>query len=131
MRGYRYLADCLKALAHPVRLQILEVLQSEGEACVCHLEVRLGKRQAYISQHLAKLREVGLVQDRREGLNVFYANTREGIGPFIRDAKSLAVEGARADGRKLTFASLPPFSPERCSCPKCEPKATQEAPEEN
>ncbi|MBX3061322.1 MAG: winged helix-turn-helix transcriptional regulator [Anaerolineae bacterium] len=42
-------ANYFKALAHPVRLQILAVLR-QGEACVCHLEVILQRRQAYISQ---------------------------------------------------------------------------------
>jgi DNA-binding transcriptional ArsR family regulator len=43
-----------KALAHPVRLQILDMLRS-GEVCVCHMETALGKRQAYISQQLMVL----------------------------------------------------------------------------
>jgi DNA-binding transcriptional ArsR family regulator len=49
-----------KALAHPVRLQILDMLRS-GEVCVCHMEAVLGKRQAYISQQLMVLRDAGLV----------------------------------------------------------------------
>ena len=36
-----------KALAHPIRLQILDMLRG-GEVCVCHMEAALGKRQAYI-----------------------------------------------------------------------------------
>ena len=60
-----------KALAHPVRLQILDMLRN-GEVCVCHMEIALGKRQAYISQQLMVLRDAGLVESRKDGLSVFY-----------------------------------------------------------
>jgi DNA-binding transcriptional ArsR family regulator len=60
-----------KALAHPVRLQILDMLRG-GEVCVCHMEAVLGKRQAYISQQLMVLRDAGLVESRKDGLSVFY-----------------------------------------------------------
>ncbi|MGD8604190.1 MAG: metalloregulator ArsR/SmtB family transcription factor, partial [Anaerolineales bacterium] len=99
-----------------------EILQEEGEACVCHMEARLNQRQAYISQHLAKLREVGLVEDRRDGLNVFYALALSGMDSLLREARRLAVEVARADGLELTFTPIRKISPERCGCPKCEMK---------
>ncbi|MGD2161700.1 MAG: metalloregulator ArsR/SmtB family transcription factor [Anaerolineales bacterium] len=122
MNGYRLIAQMLKALAHPVRLQILEVLQEEGEACVCHMEARLNQRQAYISQHLAKLREVGLVEDHREGLNVFYALAIPGVDALLKDSRQLAAETARASGLELAFTPIRKLSPERCGCPKCEEK---------
>jgi DNA-binding transcriptional ArsR family regulator len=71
MTAYDDLAVRFKALAHPVRLQILDMLRS-GEACVCHMETALNKRQAYISQQLMVLRDAGLVDARRDGLQVFY-----------------------------------------------------------
>lgn len=71
MTAYDELATRFKALAHPVRLQILDLLRS-SDACVCHMETALGKRQAYISQQLMVLREAGLVDSRKEGLQVFY-----------------------------------------------------------
>ena len=82
MDGYDQVAEIGKALGHPVRLQILQVLREE-EACVCHLEAILGQRQAYISQHLMRLREAGLVVDRREGMNVFYSLANEAIGSLL------------------------------------------------
>jgi ArsR family transcriptional regulator len=122
MKGYPLIAQMFKALAHPARLQILEILQEEGEACVCHMESRLNQRQAYISQHLAKLREVGLVEDRREGLNVFYALALPGTEALLKEARQLAAEVVRADGHELSFTPIRKVSPERCSCPKCEEK---------
>ncbi len=120
MNEYRLTANLLKALAHPIRLQILEVLQKEGEACVCHLEIRLGQRQSYISQQLMKLREAGLVEDRRDGLNVFYAIIHPELGPLLEDAKRLTLDKAQRDGVRLTLPSIQDFNPEDCKCPTCE-----------
>ncbi|MEW6232250.1 MAG: metalloregulator ArsR/SmtB family transcription factor [Chloroflexota bacterium] len=63
--------EAIKALAHPSRLRILELLR-DGELCVCEMEPRLGLRQANLSQHLAVLRANGLVEARKEGLRVIY-----------------------------------------------------------
>ncbi len=65
-------AGVLRALAHPARLQILQLLR-ERERCVCEFESLLGLRQPNISQHLAILRAAGLVTTRRDGLRVLYS----------------------------------------------------------
>lgn len=91
---------------HPARLAMLDVLR-EGEACVCHLEAALGYRQAYISQHLMVLREAGLVEDRREGWNVYYHVT----GPDVFAVMD-AVPGKAAGPRIGKLA--------QCPCPKCQ-----------
>lgn len=122
MNGYKRMAMVLKALAHPARLQILRLLEEEGEACVCHMEKRLHRRQAYISQHLAKLREAGLVEDRREGLNVFYALASEGIDRLLEQVEGMAVGSALAEGEQLTLPDIRRISPKQCGCPKCEGK---------
>jgi DNA-binding transcriptional ArsR family regulator len=120
MNGYKKVASLMKALSHPTRLQILETLRKEGEACVCHLEHRLGQRQAYISQQLAKLREVDLVSDRRDGLNVYYAAADDGIDDLIQDARNLAVAIAQRDGVVLEFEAQRSIDADPCSCPRCE-----------
>ena len=66
------IAQRLKALADPTRLQILHFLGC-GELCVGDLVSRVGGTQANISKHLAVLRGAGLVRPRREGMNVYYA----------------------------------------------------------
>ena len=63
-------AAIFRALAHPGRVRILELL-AEQEMCVCELATALHRRQAYVSQQLCVLRRAGLVVDRREGLQVF------------------------------------------------------------
>jgi DNA-binding transcriptional ArsR family regulator len=55
-------AALFRALMHPTRLAILEMLRDDEE-CVCHMEAMLGLRQAHVSQHLSVLREAGLVDD--------------------------------------------------------------------
>jgi len=69
-------AALLRTLANPARLRIaLRLL--EGECAVAELETELGVRQPNLSQHLAKLREAGLVATRRESRAVFYRLAEE------------------------------------------------------
>ena len=70
MDTYHDKAKLLKLLAHPMRLQILDLVRRSDE-CVCHLSAVLDKPQPYVSQQLAILREAGLIVDRKEGTNVF------------------------------------------------------------
>lgn len=63
-----------KALSDETRLRIM-VLLSEKELCVCQLEWALRLNQAKVSRHLTVLKNAGLLQDRREGLWVFYSLT--------------------------------------------------------
>jgi ArsR family transcriptional regulator len=120
MNAHQLAADVLKAMAHPVRLQIMQVLQAEGEACVCHLEAALGQRQAYISQQLATLREAGLVEDRREGLNVFYAVASDEVGAFLSGMKKIVIDLNPAGSTGIEFSIPSSSGGRRCGCPKCE-----------
>lgn len=61
-----------KACADQTRLRILNMLASEGEICVCHLVDVLQTNQPKVSRHLAYLKRVGLVTDRKDGLWVHY-----------------------------------------------------------
>ena len=64
-------SELLKALAHPVRLRIIELLSS-GELCVKRLEELLGVSQPAVSQHLRRLRYGGLIESERRGHLVCY-----------------------------------------------------------
>lgn len=68
---YNQQVQLFKLLSHPLRLAILEMLR-EGEHCVCHLGTHLKARQSSISQQIATLREAGMINDRRDGWNVYY-----------------------------------------------------------
>lgn len=67
------LAGMFKALGHPVRLQIVDLLSRfEGQICVCDVESQFDLSQPTISHHLKILREAGLVQAEQRGLWVYY-----------------------------------------------------------
>ena len=63
---YKEAAEVLKAIAHPTRLKILEILLS-NQGCVRELEEALKKPQANISQHLTILRKAGIVDFSERG----------------------------------------------------------------
>lgn len=105
MSSYEYLTEIFKGLAHPTRLQILDLLR-EGEMCVCHIEATLGKRQAYVSQQLMTLREAGLVDSRRDGLQVYYRLTY----PHITELLNITLGTTREAGIQCV---------EGCPCPAC------------
>lgn len=62
----------LKAMANEFRLLVLCYLAESGELSVGELADRIGLSQSALSQHLAKLREEGLVATRKEAQTVFY-----------------------------------------------------------
>ena len=80
----------LSALADPTRLRILAALR-ENELSVAELQEVLGIGQSRISNHLAQLKSVGLLRDRREGQKAYYRRAEMG-----RDIWSLA-EGAAGE----------------------------------
>lgn len=106
--------NLFRALMHPTRLAILDMLRS-GEQCVCHMEAHLGKRQAYISQQLMVLREAGLVDDQRDGLNVYYRVINPQVFAVIDSAR--AMLGVALDTAQVCDL------PDGCPCPKCSPVA--------
>jgi ArsR family transcriptional regulator len=73
------LAERLKALAHPARLEILRVLAARG-TCVCGAVVKaMPLSQATVSQHLKVLKEAGLIRGRIDGKNSCYCVEPDGI----------------------------------------------------
>jgi DNA-binding transcriptional ArsR family regulator len=70
------------ALADPSRRAIFESL-TRGEAAVKELTARFAITQPAISQHLAALKDAGLVQGRREGRRVYYRVEPGGLKPLI------------------------------------------------
>ena len=64
-------AEVCKTLSNPIRLKIINELQ-DGEMTVGALAKKLGIRQAHVSQHLAMLRQRGVVKTRRDGPNIYY-----------------------------------------------------------
>jgi len=72
------MAETLKAVAHPVRLQIVNILMN-GERSVGELVKRLGTKQSLTSQQLSILKSRGILKSRRNGNVVFYSLENKGI----------------------------------------------------
>jgi len=70
--SYEKEAEIVKALGHPVRLQIVLAL-AQKPWCVCDLAQELDLRQPYLSQQLAYLRRAGNIHGEKEGLQVEYS----------------------------------------------------------
>ncbi len=66
-----HVAEVMKAVAHPVRLQIIELLEKR-EACVSAIVKAVGGKQAITSQHLNMMRDKGVLSSRRDGAKVYY-----------------------------------------------------------
>ncbi|MCU0493357.1 MAG: metalloregulator ArsR/SmtB family transcription factor [Chloroflexaceae bacterium] len=74
------LSDDLQLLAHPIRLQILDMLtRREGQVCVCDLEAALPVKQPTVSHHLKLLRAAGLIDCERQGLWAYYFVRRDAL----------------------------------------------------
>ena len=89
-------ADLLKALANPLRLQIVMALR-DGPRCVHELVDELEVSQPLVSQHLRVLRGAHLLRTERRGREIAYSLDDEHVLHIAADAISHA--GERADGR--------------------------------
>ena len=79
-------AEFFKALAHPVRIRILEILR-EREKSVYELQDALGLDQSTVSQQLAVLRAKNVVHARKQGTTVRYAMLDPGVGDVLDAAR--------------------------------------------
>ncbi len=105
-------AQLFKLLAHPVRIGILTLLR-DGEHCVCHIEAHLGLRQSAISQQLALLREADLVQDRRDGWNIFYRVSNPAVYAILDSAAEFSGQAYEPLSNNEVH----------CCCPDCSSKS--------
>jgi DNA-binding transcriptional ArsR family regulator len=87
-------AKYFRGLGDPIRLRILELLQSEGELSVGALVERLGLPQPQVSNHLVCLRWCGFVDARREGRTVFNRIADARVGAMLELAHSLLADNA-------------------------------------
>ena len=85
----------LAILAHPVRMQLLDVLsRKEGMVCVCDLESAVPVKQPTVSHHLRLLREAGLIHAEKQGLYAYYRVDRDVLDALrVRITQRLAAFG--------------------------------------
>ncbi len=89
-------AEILKALGHPTRLLMIEVL-SKGERCVCELNEIVPADHSTISKHLSILKQAGLVYDRKDGLRVYYRLACPCIMEFLGSVNKVIEFRAKKD----------------------------------
>ena len=65
-------AFIMKAIAHPLRIAIADFLR-DGEQCVCDIAEYVGSERSNVSKHLSIMEKVGILDSRKEGLNVIYS----------------------------------------------------------
>jgi len=70
-------AQIFKALGDETRLRIMALLLGGQELCVCDLMAALDLPQSSVSRHLSYLRNAGLVDDRRQGIWMYYTINKE------------------------------------------------------
>ena len=71
-RLYRARAEIIRALAHPLRLEIVDLL-AKGERCVEDIASAVGSERSNVSRHLMVLASADLLNSRKKGLNVYYS----------------------------------------------------------
>ena len=91
MRIYAYMyeeAKLFAVLSDPARLEILSVL-ARKKGCVSELQVRTGRNQPNISQHLRVLRDSGLVEFRKDGRKTCYSVCKPEVSELLRFASKI------------------------------------------
>lgn len=93
-QGLQARARIMKALAHPSRIFIVERLRKR-EHCVCELTAMIGADISTVSKHLAVLKNAGIVQDERRGVQIFYSLKCPCVVDFFSCAEAVLKAEAR------------------------------------
>jgi ArsR family transcriptional regulator len=96
--------EIFKSLGDPTRLRIVKLLAQHGEVCVCKIVDELEMNQPAVSFHMAKLKQVGLLNARKEGQWIHYSLKVEALkdGPLaflseiVSDAEASAGTASKA-----------------------------------
>jgi ArsR family transcriptional regulator len=99
----RLKAEFFKALGHPLRIRVLELL-SDGEQSVSALLEQVGAEQPHLSQQLAVLRRAGFVTTRREGATVMYALADARIVELLAVSRQMLIDLVTATRDELQGA---------------------------
>jgi DNA-binding transcriptional ArsR family regulator len=92
---YQKRAEIMKALAHPSRLFIVDVLNECGELCVCEIMEAVGSDQSTVSKHLSIMKQSGIIDHRREGRNSLYRLARPCVLNFITCIEEVMKENLK------------------------------------
>ncbi|MGN6368217.1 MAG: ArsR/SmtB family transcription factor [Phycisphaerae bacterium] len=101
---YERKAEIIKAVAHPLRVAVVDFLK-EGEKCVCEIAGHVGSERSNVSRHLAVMLKAGILRSRKEGLMVFYELRTPCIVNFLNCATQTLKHNVSEDARALAGAS--------------------------
>jgi len=100
---YERQAEIAKAVAHPLRIAVIDFLK-DGERCVCDIAEHVGSERSNISRHLAVMVHAGVLTCRKDGLKVFYCLKTPCVAQWLSCITRVVKQQAR-DNEKL-LASL-------------------------
>ncbi|OJV90241.1 MAG: hypothetical protein BGO39_01265 [Chloroflexi bacterium 54-19] len=102
---YRLQAEICRTLSDPVRLQIIDNLK-DGECTVSELVDNIGLRQANVSQHLAVLRQAGLVLTRRQATTIYYRLSYPQIVEACQITRQILIDQLSQGSRLVAINTL-------------------------
>ena len=97
---YERQADILQAIGHPLRIAITDFLK-DGERCVCNIAEHIGSERSNVSRHLAILVNAGLLDSRKQGLNVIYSLKCHCVLDFLSCATKCLKLQVTADNKLI------------------------------
>ena len=95
---YEARARIIKALAHPARLMMVDELKA-GPRCVCEIREIVGSDMSTVSKHLLVLKNAGIVQDEKRGVQVYYRLRCPCVVDFFECAEKILVTTAKEQMR--------------------------------
>lgn len=102
---YEARARIIKAMAHPTRLFLVDELAKHGQRCVCELTELVGADMSTVSKHLAVLKNAGIVDDDKRGLQVYYRLRVQCVLSFFECVESVMKCNVRNQRRLLAGES--------------------------
>ncbi len=94
----RQLIKVFKALSDETRLRIFKILQERKEVCVCEIMQALNISQSRASRNLGILKDAGFVNDRRDGLWVYYSINNDKVNEYHSAVNELVKDWLEDDG---------------------------------
>jgi len=95
-------AEIAKAIAHPLRIAIVDFLR-DGQQCVCDIAEHIGSERSNVSRHLSVMVNAGILEYRKQGLKVIYRLRTPCILEFFACVTGVLKQQAK-DNEKLLAA---------------------------
>ncbi|MBS3814352.1 winged helix-turn-helix transcriptional regulator [Candidatus Bipolaricaulota bacterium] len=100
-RLFELRAEIAKALSHPIRLRMIEILAKEGDKCVRELTESVELSQSSISKHLKTLKSSGVVSSHKEGVKTYYSLATPCVNNFFKCMDKVIREDLQNRGVEL------------------------------